>query len=77
MLEAPTLRHAPCQKHGTWSCPVSKARNLVMPHVKSTGPGHAPCQNRGRTTKPPCYQTCDVSAIGAPNVGKAPSDNLI
>ncbi len=32
---------------------------------------------QSRTTKPPCNQTCDVFAIGAPNVKKAPSDNPI
>ncbi len=42
-----------------------------MPNTKSY------TKMQSRTTKPTCYQTCDVSAIGAPNVGKASSDNLI
>ncbi len=42
-----------------------------MPNTKSY------TKMQSRTTKPFCYQTCDVSTTGAPNVEKALSDNLI
>ena len=33
-VEGLILCHAICQRLRTWSCPLSKAKNLVMPHVK-------------------------------------------
>ena len=67
----PCVKIAVAELSHDFSYFLSQAFYSLMPNTKSN------TKMQSRTTKPLCYQTCDISATKASNIGKTPWDNLI